>query len=384
MINESDFIPIASTLVSSPTAPFHEQFALESVHEYARSRPELCIHQDQHGNILLNYNGTRSKQHPRLILTAHLDHPGLIFHEQITTTRLQFGLYGGVTPSLLKNTGVRIYDTTLPKNRRALRGRIIRVETGTGNRTLATVETTHPITYFPSSPGTFATWDLPAWRLRGNRLHALACDDLVGASVGLTFLDQLLIKKVPTRAGLLLTRAEEVGFVGTLAALKENYLDSEALYINIECSSVKAGAQMGAGPIIRVGDRMSIFNPEITAALAACAEELQTKSSFHYQRKLMDSGSCEATPMVHQGLQTGAVALPLGNYHNIGENSLKSEQIAVSDALHLVDLFVYLVQREGGALGALKQGRETLTLSLDKRFKSYLPLLEKTTQMIKG
>ena len=85
MINESDFIPIASALVSRPTAPFHEQFALESVHEYTRSRPELCIHQDQHGNILLNYNGTRSKQHPRLILTAHLDHPGLIFHEQITS-----------------------------------------------------------------------------------------------------------------------------------------------------------------------------------------------------------------------------------------------------------------------------------------------------------
>ena len=82
--------------------------------------------------------------------------------------------------------------------------------------------------------------------------------------------------------------------------------------------------------------------------------------------------------MVNQGLQTGAVALPLGNYHNIGENSLKPEQIAVSDALHLVDLFVYLVQRKGGALGALKQGRETLKLSLDKRFKSYLPLLEKT------
>jgi endoglucanase len=197
-------------------------------------------------------------------------------------------------------------------------------------------------------------------------------------------LDQLLRKKVPTRAGLLLTRAEEVGFVGTLAALKENYLDSEALYINIECSSVKAGAQMGAGPIIRVGDRMSIFNPEITAALATCAEELQTQSSFRYQRKLMDSGSCEATPMVHQGLKIGAVALPLDNYHNIGENSLKPEQIAVSDALHLVDLFMYIVQRKGGALGALKQGRETLTLSLDKRFKSYLPLLEKTTQMIKG
>ena len=98
MINKSDFITYSSRLSFQPNSPFHEKFAIQYVQEYARSRPELCIHQDQHGNILLNYNGTRSKRHPRLILTAHLDHPGLIFHEQITTTRLQFGLYGGVTP----------------------------------------------------------------------------------------------------------------------------------------------------------------------------------------------------------------------------------------------------------------------------------------------
>ena len=382
MINKSDFIPIARALVSSPTAPFHEKFALQSVHEYARSRPELCIHQDQHGNILLNYNGTRSKRHPRLILTAHLDHPGLIFHEQITTTRLQFGLYGGVTPALLKNTGVRIYDTALPKNQRALRGRIIRVDIGRKHRTLATIETVRPLAYLPSSPGTFATWDLPAWRLRGNKLHALACDDLVGASVGLTFLDQLLKKKVPTRAGLLLTRAEEVGFVGMLAALKETYLDSEALYINIECSSIKAGAQMGSGPIVRVGDRMSIFNPQISAALGASAEVLHSSHpSFRYQRKLMDSGSCEATPMVNRGLQTGAVALPLGNYHNIGVKGLKTEHIDVGDALSLVDLLVFLAERKGGALAAVNNTQKALNENLDQRFSNYRTLLETTSPL---
>lgn len=380
MINKTDFVPIARALVSSPTAPFHEQYALQYVDEFARNRPQLRMRQDRHGNILLIYDGTRSRRHPRLILTAHLDHPGLLFHEQITPTKLRFGLYGGVTPSLLKNTGVRIYHAALSKNQRAIKGRIIRVETGRGRRTLATVETARPLAYLPSSPGTFATWDLPAWRLRGNKLHALACDDLVGASVGLTFLDQLLRKKVRTRAGLLLTRAEEVGFVGMLAALKDNYLDPQALYINIECSSIKAGAHMGSGPIIRVGDRMSIFHPPISAALGACAEELNnSQASFLYQRKLMDSGSCEATPMVHQGLQTGAVALPLGNYHNIGEKALEAEHIAVSDALSLVDLLIFLAERKGGALAALKNTHKTLTENLDQRLNGYRALLEATS-----
>jgi len=125
---------------------------------------------------------------------------------------------------------------------------------------------------------------------------------------------------------------------------------------------------------------MSIFSPQITAALASCAEEIQvTEPSFKYQRKLMDSGSCEATPMVHRGLQTGAVALPLGNYHNIGENALKPEQIAIPDALFLKDLLVHFVQRKGGAMSTISHGSEALAKGLNSRLESYRSLLEATS-----
>ena len=380
MFPNSDFISIARSLVSCPTAPFHERYALQVIHEFAKNRPQLALQQDSYGNVLLLYNGTRSKRNPRLVLTAHLDHPGLIYHERIKDTQFIFGLYGGVTPALLKGATIRIYDVNRERQQRPFKGRIVRVKTEKNRRTLVTLETTFPLPFAPSKPGTFATWDLPPWRQRGNRLNALACDDLVGASVALSFLDQLIRDRTPTRAGVLLTRAEEVGFVGMLAALNEGYLDPEALYINIECSSVKAGAQMGGGPIVRVGDRMSIFSPQITAALAACAEEIQaTEPSFKYQRKLMDSGACEATPMVHRGLQTGAVALPLGNYHNIGENALKPEQIAIPDALFLKDLLVHFVQRKGGAMSTISHGSEALTKGLNSRLESYRSLLEATS-----
>ena len=97
-----------------------------------------------------------------------------------------------------------------------------------------------------------------------------AIDDLAGAAVALCVLDSLVHQRASVRLGVLLTRAEEVGFVGMLAALDAGFLPRRALYINIECSSVAAGAVLGAGPILRVGDRLWVFDPDISGG-SGCA-----------------------------------------------------------------------------------------------------------------
>jgi endoglucanase len=38
----------------------------------------------------------------------------------------------------------------------------------------------------------------------------------------------------------------------------------------------------------------------------------------HFQRRIMDGGSCEATATTAFGLPTIGLSLPLGNYHNQG------------------------------------------------------------------
>ena len=121
--------------------------------------------------------------------------------------------------------------------------------------------------------------DVTPWRVYGHRLHARSCDDLVGVGVALSTIAGLSITKAQVKAGVLLTRAEEVGFAGMLGALKDNYLSKNDLYLNIECSSIRAGATLGAGPIVRVGDRIKIFNPNLTSALTNCASYLQNMNS---------------------------------------------------------------------------------------------------------
>ena len=155
-------------------------------------------------------------------------------------------------------------------------------------------------------------------------------------------MDSLVRQQASVRLGVLLTRAEEVGFVGMLAALEAGFLPRRALYINIECSSVAAGAVLGAGPILRVGDRLWVFDPDISSGMAALADELASQQpTFRYQRKLMDSGACEATPLMQADYRTGAVALPLGNYHNSGPGAqLAPEYIHLDDANGLVRLLV--------------------------------------------
>ena len=160
-----------------------------------------------------------------------------------------------------------------------------------------------------------------------------------GVGVALSTIAGLSISKAQIKAGVLLTRAEEVGFAGMLGALKDNYLSKKDLYVNIECSSIRAGATLGAGPIVRVGDRIKIFNPNLTSALTNCAKYLQNMhSDFCFQRKLMDGGACEATPLVDFGYKTGAVAIPLDNYHNDGVNKLKAEIVDLRDVQNLITL----------------------------------------------
>lgn len=157
-------------------------------------------------------------------------------------------------------------------------------------------------------PGSFAVWDPEPCAVAGDRLVGRACDDLAGVAVGLATLERLVDEGVG-RAALLLTRAEETGFGGLLGAIASGSLPEDAVYVDIECSSCRAGAPLGEGPAIRVGDRRWLFDAGITGGLIAVAEALaRDDGGFRFQRRLLDGGFCEATPLARSGRATGAVA----------------------------------------------------------------------------
>lgn len=374
---ETDLLlSLARQILPLPTAPFHEDFVAAAVLDFARQRPALSVSRDGVGNLHLRYSHPKAARRPMLIAQAHLDHPGLGFPLALEPGVFFFEKLGGVDSAQALGHAVRFFDPNGPATQRGRRGRIRAQHTEAGaDGFVVNLEGAAP-----PAGGCFGMWELPPMRRRGDLLFGRACDDLAGAVAGLAFLDELVRKGVAVRAGLLLTRAEEVGFAGLLEAAHQGWLDSKATYINIECSSARAGALVGGGPIVRVGDRTSLFDPHLSSGVALVAAELaQAEPGFVYQRRLMDAGSCEATVFCAEGLTTGALALPLGNYHNKGEQGLAPEFIHLADAVGLVRLLVRLAQEPGGLGRAGHRAKAQLARSMASRRKRHQRRLRLTT-----
>ena len=306
---------ILQELCAIPTAPFAEDRVMAYVERFARERRGLRLSRDRWGNRLLELRGSshRTARLPRLVLVAHADHPGFVARRMIKPDTLQADFRGGVLAAFVRGATVRFFDAERS---------ILGVVTKTEQRAKSTVP--HRATVrvkAPVSPGSIGTFDLPPARVRGNKFFSRACDDLAGLAAAMTALDELHRAKTRPRAtvALLVTRAEEVGFVGAVAAVRDGTLLRKSdLVISIECSSVQPVAPQGAGVILRVGDRTSVFDSGLMYFLLERARKLAKRDkTFAFQRALMPGGSCEGTVFDAWGYTTGGVCLPLVNYHNM-------------------------------------------------------------------
>jgi endoglucanase len=189
--------------------------------------------------------------------------------------------------------------------------------------------------------GDFAMWGFPGWSIAEGKVTARVCDDLLGAAAILAVLDDLAASRPSTCVWGLFTRAEEEGFLGAFEAIRLGTVPKDADVLSLECSKALPHAPQGGGVIVRVGDRMSIFDPGLTAALQAAAGKVDGLQS---QRRLMDGGACEATAFCAAGFRASGVAVPLGGYHNAsdGEPGIVPETVMVDDYLAEVQLLTSL------------------------------------------
>jgi endoglucanase len=209
--------------------------------------------------------------------------------------------------------------------------------------------------------GDLGMWDVPAFRVSGGRLQATAIDDVLGSVVMLATLTEAARRKLRGNLWCVFTRAEEVGFPGVIAVIQSGKIPKTALVVSVEMSQERPWARIGHGPVVRVGDRASIFDPAASAFLWRAAERCRaSESTFRAQRCLMDGGTCEATAFVGFGYQAGGLCLPLGHYHNIGPNRRpRAEYVSVSDLEQLVRLTVAATAewRGSGATNAMLRRR---------------------------
>ena len=311
-------------ILNQPTAPFHEETVAGEILRLLAQCPHVTVARDSFGNLVARYR--RGKKRARWAFAAHMDHPGWVLRpESASQPAPEWEFLGGV-----------------------------------------------PSRYFASNPprrnfGAFEMWDLPALEIGEGRINSRACDDLIGCAVIVSMFQELERTGAECTCLGLFTRAEEVGFVGAIQLAKSGLVPKTATIISLETSAENPTAIMGQGVIVRVGDRRSIFNPEVTAELLAVADG----QKIPFQRCLMSGGTCEATAYALYGYRCGALCVALGNYHNCGpEDRIAPEYVAVSDVRGLATLCTALASRAAAKVSvaaALKASLEK-NLAEHRRF----------------
>jgi len=343
-------------IARQPTAPLHEHAVVREAARIAREAG-VRIRLDSYGNLVLR--PSRPRRGPAIWLVAHMDHPGI----EVTGPG-KARLSGGVAPPYLRRgTRLRVYHGGEPTPARLLRftrsSLAIRFD---GGRT--------------ARRGDFGVWELEDFRVAGTRVHARQLDDLAGCAVSLAAMARVA-RTGSSNLNVLLTRAEEIGFVGTLGAIESGTVPRDAWVINVEASKALPGVEIGGGPVIRVGDRRRTFDAGAEELLLAGRARLRTTRSV--QRALMSGGTCEATAFSLHGYRATGVAIPLGNYHNMGAgNRLAAEFVAVRDLATAVDLIELAVRHARETLRrgpALRRTIDGYVRRYGKRLKDSRPRL---------
>lgn len=302
-------------LTGLPTASGREDRVIAWVENWASRRKTVDLSRDKYGNLLLKRAGTKSGK--PIIITAHMDHPAFVVTGQESPRRVTAEFRGGVEDSYFVGSRVRLH---LGGGLEPCRGRVVKLQPPkqAGGDKCVWVELVRPVV---AEVGDVMVWDLPAPKIARGRLRAPVCDDLAGLAAGLAAFEVLLKEKVNAvhvDVRLLLTRAEEVGFIGAIGACKSGLIPRGARLIALENSRSFAESPIGGGPIIRVGDRTSSFDPDLTYRIGQVAQSIQQQDpGFKWQRKLMPGGTCEASAYQALGYTATCLCLPLGNYHNM-------------------------------------------------------------------
>ncbi len=332
-------------ITAIPTGAGREHRVIAWIDRWLARRPDLVCRRDRYGNMDIRIKGRRSQK--PLYFTAHLDHPAFVVTEVDDDGRtLKLEFRGGVNAAYFKDGRIKVHPK-LPKGAasqdrpQTLKGKIIKHWKGDRfDEVCVRLARRTDIVQVDD----LATWDLPKQRIAHGLLHTPACDDLAAAAAALSAMDILRKRKNIGDVRLLLTRAEEVGFVGTILACEGGKIPKGAKLITLENSRSFPESPIGGGPIVRVGDRISVFHHGLLFAVSEVATGLEQKSinkkkrdkkeqvdtqksksesapDFVWQRKLMPGGACEATAFQAYGYEAICVCLPLGNYHNMGDTT---------------------------------------------------------------
>ena len=324
-------------VTSLPTAAGREDRVIAVIERWVAARAKrVVLARDRFGNLTIAQHGFLEacakglrKGIGPVMITAHLDHPAFV----VTAVRakgkgakasveLDLEFRGGVHDPYFRGAMLEAFDRGTKKSFDA---KIVSLDAKTDPATkpfktvvarLAKASAAKSI-----AAGSIARWKFPKAEVKKGIVHTHACDDLAAVAAALAAFDGLSRDASLAHVALLFTRSEEIGFIGAIGAAREGTVPKGARLVCLENSrSFPHDSPIGAGPIVRVGDRLSVFTPELTNRVGdIAAAHAKDNPAFKYQRKLMPGGACEATAFAAYGIASTCVCLPLGNYHNMEE-----------------------------------------------------------------
>jgi endoglucanase len=295
-------------ILQQPAAPFRELHVAQCVSKHLQQE-NIPHFYDPIGNLVIGVNSKaeylrvlkKKNKEPVRVFIAHMDHPGFHGMRWLNKNTLAIKWHGGSPIKHLAGAKVWLADDT---------GQV--AEGQLKNKTDSVLDI-KPKELFGGFSFRSHSW------VSGKRLYTRAADDLVGVFCIVTTAIELFRRQSKNDSFIgLLTRAEEVGFVGAVKHLELGWLSAakrSVVCISLEASRHLPGARIGKGPVVRLGDRRTPFDSGALQVLSDLALKILPQ---RHQRRLMDGGACEATATTAWGLPTVGITLPLGNYHNQG------------------------------------------------------------------
>lgn len=337
-------------LTNLPTAAGHEERVIDWITKWVARRPALQLRRDTAGNLFITPRTRRGRRRAPLFITAHLDHPAFVV-TAVDGRDVELEFRGGVHDPYFERAGLEIFS-----GRRRATARVLSLDSRATPFKRVRARLDAPVAVHVDDIGRFLLGKATVPRIARGLLHTYACDDLAALVAGLAVLDIVHRRPAFSHVGVLLTRAEEIGFIGALAACHARSIPEHARLICLENSRSFPDSPIGNGPIVRVGDRSSVFEPTLTNDISQImVEHEKAHPGFRWQRKLMPGGTCEATAFSTYGYRATCLCLPLGNYHNMididgvqaGRRPARvgAEFISVADFHGLVTMLVVCAER---------------------------------------
>lgn len=275
------------------------------------------------GNLILKINGTEpEKTRERIMLSAHMDEVGMMISHIDDDGYLYFQTVGGIDSKVLSGRRIIISDEEGAKRLHGvIASKAIHMQ-GAEERKKATRISDMYIDIGATSReeaekyvsiGDFATFDSGFVRFGDGQIKSKAIDDRLGCSVLIDVMRTIREEHIKPKADLYFafTVREEVGFSGAVNAAYEvrptraMVIESTAVADISGTEPHKRVGKLGAGGVISLADRSTVYLREATDALCATAE----RNGIPYQVKKYVSGGNDAGHIHKAGTGIPVVAL---------------------------------------------------------------------------